>query len=614
MRHKVAVLLLLILTSAASGSAGLRPWTEVRSPHFVVFTDGSAGDGRRVAREFEQMRGVFAAGFPSMRLETGAPLIIFAAHDEESMKALNPSQWKGKHVPKLAGYFSHHWEKTFAVVRLDQDVPGAYQVVYHEYVHSLMHANFRWLPNWLDEGLADYYGGSVFQDKKTYVGAPSLRMGRVRNRLMIPLEKLVVQNPYTAYRGDEERIDTFYGESEALVHYLLFGDGMDKGKKFNEFFVKMERGQDQLKAFKESFGDFAALQKQFELYLRAFAFATFVVNDPPQIDQKDFTVRTTSLAETEAALAIFRIWAHDFSEAKNMVEAALRDDPNLAEAHAANAFFLFASAKDSDAAVEFAKAFALNDKDYLALYYQNMLSPKARSDKENDQVIFRDNLSRVLRLNRQFAPAYIELTKLYLKWGELDNAAAAARSAEQFEPTRAGYHLLLAQILQKKGKTADAAKLASYVAERWSGPDHDEAEDLLNSLPAADRPANLSTSEGRPVPDPGKGLQRAEGTIRAVDCKEDDGPQALTLDRDGDALVYVVAGGFPIGFSDTLWFGADHFSLCHHVIGLKALVFSKPENDKVPATKIAKLEIREDLPTGPAPKTAASPTAPKQNR
>jgi len=61
-RHKVAVLLLLILTSAASGSAGLRPWTEVRSPHFVVFTDGSAGDGRRVAREFEQMRGVFAAG------------------------------------------------------------------------------------------------------------------------------------------------------------------------------------------------------------------------------------------------------------------------------------------------------------------------------------------------------------------------------------------------------------------------------------------------------------------------------------------------------------------------------------------------------------------------
>jgi len=48
--------------------------------------------------------------------------------------------------------------------------------------------------------------------------------------------------------------------------------------------------------------------------------------------------------------------------------------------------------------------------------------------------------------------------------------ALGAEGAEQFEPTRAGYHLLLAHILQKKGKTADAAKLASYVAERWSGP------------------------------------------------------------------------------------------------------------------------------------------------
>jgi hypothetical protein len=72
--------------------AGEKPWTEVRSPHFRVLTDGSANEGRRVAREFEQMRAVFAVAFPKMRFETAAPLTIVAPRDDFSMKALTPAQ------------------------------------------------------------------------------------------------------------------------------------------------------------------------------------------------------------------------------------------------------------------------------------------------------------------------------------------------------------------------------------------------------------------------------------------------------------------------------------------------------------------------------------------
>lgn len=134
-----------------------KPWTEVKSPHFRVLTDGSVGEARRVANEFEQMRSVFATAFPKMQLETGAPLLIFAPRDEQSMISLAPLVWK-KEAAHVAGVFQTGWDKQFAIVRIDQDHPGAYQVVYHEYVHSLLHANFRWLPGWLDEGLADFYG------------------------------------------------------------------------------------------------------------------------------------------------------------------------------------------------------------------------------------------------------------------------------------------------------------------------------------------------------------------------------------------------------------------------------------------------------------------------
>ncbi len=41
----------------------------------------------------------------------------------------------------------------------------------------------------------------------------------------------------------------FYAESWALVHYMMFGDGMDRGAKLNEFFGLLQNGTDQAKAF-----------------------------------------------------------------------------------------------------------------------------------------------------------------------------------------------------------------------------------------------------------------------------------------------------------------------------------------------------------------------------
>ena len=58
------LVLLFAGVSSPVAQAGEKPWTEVRSPNFRVLTNGSAADGRRVAREFEQMRAVFAMGFP----------------------------------------------------------------------------------------------------------------------------------------------------------------------------------------------------------------------------------------------------------------------------------------------------------------------------------------------------------------------------------------------------------------------------------------------------------------------------------------------------------------------------------------------------------------------
>ena len=101
---------------AGHASAGEKPWIEVKSPHFRVLTDSGAGDAKLVAREFEDFRALMAQRYPNFRLESGAPLAIFAAKDEETAKALLPNVWKIK-GEKYSGYYSHSWEKQFAMVR-----------------------------------------------------------------------------------------------------------------------------------------------------------------------------------------------------------------------------------------------------------------------------------------------------------------------------------------------------------------------------------------------------------------------------------------------------------------------------------------------------------------
>ena len=574
-----------------TASAKEKPWTEVQSPHFRVLTDGSIAQGRRIANEFEQIRAVFAMQFPNMRLETGSPLLIFAARDEYSMKSLAPAEWKKNPMAgHVAGLFQTGWEKRFAIVRLDQDRAGAYQVVYHEYVHSLLHANFHWLPTWLDEGLAEYYGSTYFEKSKVYVGAPPLRATHLRDQLLIPIEKLMTQNPYVAYKGDDRRIDLYYAESWELVHYMVFGPGMDKGKKLIDFYNKLQRGEEQKKAFVETFGSIEDMQSALDKYARNFVFGSYVINPPEQLDEKNYISRTLSLAETEAAIGAYRLWTHDLTDAREIIIAGLQDDPKLAELHEEMGLIHFADGKDEEAVGEWSAAYELDKQRYLALFFKTMMSRAARLETVADTESFHAALAEVLKINPQFAPAYVRLSMMYVRLNDLTSALAVSRKAEQLEPTRAGYHLLSGKILLRQGKEAQAAEYAKFVADRWIGADHNEALELWNAVPESQRQALEVPVVEAAEP------QMATGPVQSTTCGDETHPMAVTLQNGAKTISFRAHGGYRGGFSDTLWYGEDHFNGCRHLAGMRAVVYYKPSDDKQYDGDIASLEYREDLP------------------
>jgi hypothetical protein len=195
--------------------------------------------------------------------------------------------WKQKGA-KPAGYFQHGWEKQFALVRLDEVAPEAYEVVYHEYTHTLLHMNFRWFPVWLDEGLADFYGNTRFEQSQSLVGAPRWRVRLLQATPLIPLETLLAVNHRSPYYHDEDKVGRFYAESWALTHFLIFGPNMGQGKHLNEFYALLQQRMDQKKAFQQVFGDLTQLQKQLDQYVRRFALPTWVHKNSSPIEEKSF--------------------------------------------------------------------------------------------------------------------------------------------------------------------------------------------------------------------------------------------------------------------------------------------------------------------------------------
>lgn len=576
-------------------SAGSKKWIEVEGPHFRVVTDGSQTDARQVVLGLEQLRYVFATQFPKLRLDSGAPLLVFAASDQDTAQSLLPGLKKAKGGEYIAGMYFHGWEKQYAMLRLDHPEVAP---VYHEYVHSILHINIRWLPRWLDEGMAEYYAYTRFENHKIYVGAPSIRSPLLRSYPLISIEKLF--SPDTKWQGPQQE-QLFYAESWALVHYMTFGPGMEGGARLSRFFNLVQNGESQNAAFQQVFGDFKEMDKALEKYVEHYAFSAAVFDAPPSIDEKTFLTRTLTPAEADAQLAAFHIWTHDVEGALSIAQQAVTADPKLGIAHEDMGYALFTQGKDAAAENEFSQAYSLDGTLYLSLFAKTMLSPVAVSDSPSDQAEFESALEKVLNLNPQFGPAFVELARLAIRQNDLEKALRLSRRAEQLEPSRAEYHLLTGRILQRMGRGADAATFAKFVADRWKGPDRDEAVELWNLIPAKDRPDGTIALDA-----PATELRMADGVLKSVTCDEKTKEYTLAVDDSEKVLTFHANNAFPVGFSDTLWYGEDHFNICHHLDGMRAVIRFRPSSAKGYDGDIAELEVRDSLPGPPSNAPTAS--------
>jgi Tfp pilus assembly protein PilF len=591
MRIPALICALAFLFSAPMRAAE-ETWVKVQTPHFLVLSNGSLKDAREVATDFEQIHAVFAQALPTLRTDSSAETIVLAVKDEKTFVEMLPRE--KKLAPHIGGQFLKGWEKDYVLVRLDLRTQGR-EVVYHEYIHKLLHLNFTRLPVWLDEGLAEFFGNTEVRKDETLIGVPSPRVGLLRNGTIYPLQTLLPVQRNSPYYNDASKAGMFYAESWGLTHFLMVGQGIGGIDRMSSYLSSLQKGTATPKAFEQAFGDPKQIEKQFEQYVQRFAFSALVTKSAPQIGAESFKSATMPAAETDARLAEVHMRFGEPDTATTQLDAALSADPQLALAHENMAFLDFRLGKDDDAKSEFDKAASLDPNSFLATYYQAMLAYHGKTD--SDSLAKLDAaMQRVLQLNPRFAPAVVVRSQILVREQKLQEAFDTAAQAQKLEPDRAGYLTNMAAILLLGRNYSEAIRIASVVAERWFGSDSAEALAVLNrarklgNIPATPEEQAKEAEEMKYA----EGTTAVEGIVKSIACEKSK-PQQLVLQNGGKDMTFQAAKPHGVGFSDTLWYGEDHFNSCYHLEGMNAVIRYKPSADTTVPPEFHWLEIRDEL-------------------
>jgi hypothetical protein len=117
-------------------------WTSLTSENFSISGNASVVDLRRTAERLEQFRWAFSQAYPDLKLDNGRPTQIVVFRDAASYFSFLPRRADGSTDVGVAGYFQTGEDRNYITFALSTTQADPFSTVVHEYVHSLIDANF----------------------------------------------------------------------------------------------------------------------------------------------------------------------------------------------------------------------------------------------------------------------------------------------------------------------------------------------------------------------------------------------------------------------------------------------------------------------------------------
>jgi len=439
-------------------------WIEARTRDFNLYSNASPGKTRKIAvrlQRFRQTLGRITRGF---ELDSRVPTTIIVFRNDA---AYTPYKLDGSGKPQnLAGYFLPGRFRNY--VALDASAGSRpMRVVYHEYFHAVMDATLGRIPQWLNEGLADYY--STFRIR---AGSTTVEVGH-------PIDEHVLFMSHYGLIGWDEvfrttqasdtyneglRQGAFYAQSWLLVHYLSATD--ERAKGLGRYLSMLRDGADPEEALPVALGmDRETLAAEVDRYMETGS--NYVWWKLAGEDAKvDVEVRKIGHGEVLFHLGDLLARRGQHETARRYMDAARTADWPTAPIETVLGFSAMVRDQTQEAELHLlaaTEAGGTSAEPYVRLA-EILIQRYVLGDDERGlrgaapaaMLEARRLLEQGLKLEPQNFPALLTVARTYLFEGDTDAGVEAVERAKKLRPLDLQILELQACLLARGGRAADA--------------------------------------------------------------------------------------------------------------------------------------------------------------
>lgn len=547
--------------AALSAPEEFDKWIRVETEHLVLYSNAPAEPTIDIARRVEVFRDYLARLNPQFVVDPSRPLALYVFRDDYTFipyKLLGRGQREGM-AANIDGYFTAHADGIYLSVNATP-ATDPWPVLYHEYAHFFLTNNFTDIPLWLNEGMAEYFGTFRVEGASTVVGGPiKSHIGWLRDHPTLPLKRLFNVDYESPEYHEDSRQGTYYAEAWAVTHYFLWSPDGPGGME--GFMALRTRGASLAASVAPITAHPGETEEKFLAWLKAKKFPYH--ETPLEKSGSAAPPRVASLSRAEAYYRLGDLLRHvdkgRLEAAAEHFRAALRIEPDRADAHAGLGQTLFDLGRREESRAEFEKAHSLAPDDpgvamrYALALVQSAFPPNQRKVVPRealppDLLRGRSMLEALTRRDPVDPLAWAGLGTSYaFDGGDVAPGIAALETARRLLPNRPDIPVNLAWLYLRSGQREKVRPLYEQ-SIRDSGERDSRAEgleavfwadfEMAQAAPPAERQARVDQAiAGAPT-----AALRAEARSRLKDQVALDGQnaeidsfnKAVTLSNAGD--------------------------------------------------------------------------------
>jgi tetratricopeptide (TPR) repeat protein len=472
-QHRIVVAILFLFNCPAVLA---RDWVRIDSTFATVFTNAGTNTAQRSLQQLETMSTVFRE-FGRANRSPRLRLMIFATEGE--FAAYRPT-------PISAGFYQSGPEGDWIVFPSGANP----RVVLHEYTHMLLNRGTTSLPQWLEEGLAEFFSTMYVSGTKVHFGhAIPEHVGHLRQRGTMRASEMLRLNKKSMH-SDAETGTRFYATSWALVHLLYMNPEL--ARHMPEFVDAIDSGSGSPDAiFQSTFGlsmQDALNKVDAQLSLPSLPTGQIEIPDLAAIGGSRATV-VEPVQMTEAASlglqAELLLDSGKKEEAAKRYERIIRSNPESNDALLSSAYLALAR-NDFTAARRHLEKQVLNrpNPDARAVFEYAMLLREGKAPADREKVS--ELLRRTVEINPIHPEALFLLGVRATDDGHYEEAVTHLQQAVKVLPRQASFWHALGFVYSKQGKFQAARDAALKSARMADGLEEEQmAKDLLGLTEAS---------------------------------------------------------------------------------------------------------------------------------